>query len=79
MEKIKAFFKEVDKLYHIIAGLIVGAIFITVLPMPAPIVPVIFAGFIKEFIDQWRGGRFDWLDFTATLLGGAVIQILNLI
>lgn len=79
MEKFKAFFKEVDKLYHIIAGLIIGAIFITVLPMAVPIVPVMFAAFIKEFIDQWRGGKIDWLDFTATLLGGAVIQILILI
>lgn len=79
MEKIRAFFKQVDKLYHIIAGLIIGAVFITVLPMPAPIVPVLFAAFIKEFIDQWRGGKFDWLDVVATLIGGAIIQILILI
>ena len=63
-----------DKLWHVIAGLVVGALFAMVLPMEAPIVPVVFAGGIKEFADQWRGGSWDWRDFVATLSGGAVIQ-----
>ena len=63
-----------EKLWHVIAGLVVGALFAIVLPMEAPIVPVVFAGAIKEFVDQWRGGAADWRDFVATLAGGAVIQ-----
>ena len=63
-----------DKLWHVIAGLIIGSFFAIVLPIEAPIVPVIFAGAIKEFVDQWRGGAADWHDFVATLAGGAVIQ-----
>ena len=65
-----------DKLWHIIAGLIVGAFFAVVLPIDDPIVPVIFAGAIKEFIDGWRYGGADWMDFLATVAGGGVIQIM---
>lgn len=79
MEKVKAFFTSVDKLYHIIAGLIIGALFTIVLPMEVPIIPVMFAAFIKEFIDDWRYGKFDWYDFIATMLGGVVIQIMVVI
>lgn len=79
MKTIKEFFTQEDKLYHIIAGLIFAAIFAIVLPIPIPIVPVIFAAFIKEFVYQWRGGKFDWQDFTATLIGGVIIQIMVMI
>ena len=65
-----------DKLWHVIAGLVIGALFAIVLPMEAPIVPVVFAGAIKEFVDQWRTGAGDWRDFVATLAGGAVIQVM---
>lgn len=65
-----------DKLWHVIAGLVIGAFFAIVLPMEAPVVPVIFAGAIKEFIDDWRSGGADWKDFAATLAGGGLIQIM---
>ena len=65
-----------DKLWHVVAGLIVGSFFAIVLPIEAPIVPVVFAGAIKEFVDDWRKGCGDWRDFVATLAGGAVIQIM---
>lgn len=64
-----------DKLYHFIAGALVAAFFCITLGMKACIVPAIFAGFIKEFIDQWRYSGWDWFDLLATVLGGAVIQI----
>ena len=63
-----------DKLWHVIAGLIIGSFFAIVLPIEAPIVPVIFAGAIKEFVDDWRKGAGNWGDFVSTLAGGAVIQ-----
>lgn len=68
-----------DRLYHFIAGLIIAALFYIVLKMPVCIVPVIFAAFIKEFFDVWTDGNFDWIDFLATVIGGAVIQIFVII
>ena len=65
-----------DKLWNIIAGLMIGAFFAIVLPIGAPIIPVIFAGGIKEFVDDWRKGAGDLRDFIATLAGGAVIQVM---
>lgn len=32
-----------------------------------------------EFKDKLWGGRFDWLDLTATLLGGLLGQVLQII
>jgi len=68
-----------DRLYHFIAGLIIAALFFIVLKMPVCIVPVIFAAFIKEFFDVWTDGNFDWIDFLATVIGGAVIQLFVII
>lgn len=32
-----------------------------------------------EFKDRLHGGKFDWLDFVATILGGIVGQLITLI
>ena len=68
-----------DKLLHFIAGLIIAAIFALPLHMKACIVPVVFAGFIKEFFDLWTTEKQDWWDFAATCFGGLVIQILAIL
>ena len=47
-----------DRLYHFIAGLMLAAIFVLVLPTEWAIVPVFFIAFIKEFIDLWQDGNF---------------------
>ncbi len=65
-----------DKLWHVIAGLVIGAFFAIVLPMEAPVVPVIFAGAIREFVDDWKHANADWRDFVATVAGGGVIQVM---
>jgi len=65
-----------DRLYHFICGLIVAAFFFIICKMTVCIVPVVFAAFIKEFIDTWQDGNFDWIDLLATVIGGAVIQML---
>jgi hypothetical protein len=77
LNKIVAFFNALtaDKYLHLIAGLIVAAFFNIALGMEVCIAPVIVAGFIKEFIDEWRYGGADIADFAATLAGGAVIQL----
>lgn len=64
-----------DKLLHFIAGLLVAAFFNITLGMAVCIVPVVFAGFIKEFFDLWTTDKWDWLDFAATCSGGLVIQL----
>ena len=53
-----------------------GAFFAVVLPIEAPVVPVIFAGAIREFIDDWRSCGADWKDFAATVVGGGLIQVM---
>jgi hypothetical protein len=68
-----------DKWLHFIAGLIIGAFFCITLGMKAAIVPVIFAGFIKEFFDMWTTDKADWYDFLATVIGGLVIQLFVII
>ena len=75
--KIVAFFNALtaDKYLHLIAGLVIAAFFNIALGMEACIAPVIVAGFIKEFIDEWRYGGADIADFAATVAGGAVIQL----
>lgn len=69
----------VDKYLHFIAGLIISAFFHIVLGMGACVIPAIIVAFAKEFADGWRHGVWDWRDFTATVLGGAVIQMFAVI
>ncbi len=64
-----------DRLYHFICGLIIAAFFCVTLHMKFCVWPVFFAAFIKEFIDLWQDGNFDWIDLLATVIGGAVIQL----
>ena len=65
-----------DRLYHFIAGLFVAAFFLIVLKMHFCLWPVIFVAFIKEFVDVWQDGNFDWIDLLATVAGGLFIQLL---
>lgn len=64
-----------DKWLHFICGVLIAALFCVTLGMKACIVPVIFAGFYKELFDQLTTSHFDWKDFLATVIGGAVIQL----
>lgn len=75
--KIVAFFNALtaDKYLLFIVGLVIAAFFNIALGMEVCIAPVIVAGFIKEFIDEWRYGGADIADFAATVAGGAVIQL----
>lgn len=65
-----------DKLYHYIAGNLVGAFFGISLGMGFwAFVPAFFVGFAKEMLDSWTGGKFDFRDLFATVLGGAVVSL----
>lgn len=77
MNKILTFMASfgADKYLHFIAGLIISAFFAIVLDMPICIVPTIVAAFAKELFDGMGLGVADWRDFTATILGGLIIQL----
>jgi len=68
-----------DKLWHVIAGLVIASFFCVTLRMEACIVPVVFAALVKEFFDLWTVDNWNWKDFIATLAGGAVIQLFQII
>lgn len=83
-EKIVAYLYgiPVGRLLNFIGGLILAAIF--AIPLCAfikvpCIVPVIFGGFIKEFIKLQVWNKFDWKNYLAICLGGLVIQILQIL
>ncbi len=64
-----------DRLYHFICGMIIAAFCLIVLKMHFCLWPVLIVAFIKEFIDLWQDGNFDWIDLLATILGALVIQL----
>ena len=43
------------------------------------ILAVIGCAFGMEFKDQQYGGKFDWLDIAATMIGGSIGQLLQII
>lgn len=65
-----------DKLLHAFVGALIAALFYIDFHMAVCIVPVVFAGFIKEFFDLWTTEKWDWWDFAATCAGGLLIQIM---
>lgn len=50
--------------------------------LPSCLFSIIFVAGLAvgmEFKDKIYGGKFDWLDITATLIGGAIGQILQIL
>ena len=64
-----------DRLYHFIAGLIFAAFFLIVLGVSLCVWPVVLIGLLKELIDVLCDHGFDVWDFSATAIGGFVIQL----
>ena len=64
-----------DRLYHFIAGLIIGAFCAMVLHIELAWWPVLIIASIKEFIELWQAGNFDWVDLLDTVLGGLLIWL----
>ena len=80
MEKIFKWLGNIptDKALHFIAGLIIVAVLATFFPKAADHVwlGAVILGFGKEIYDLFADGKFDFVDFGATILGGLTIQIL---
>lgn len=62
---------ESNRIKHLLYAIPIGFIL--------TILAVIGCAFGMEFKDKQHGGSFDWLDIAATILGGLIGQILQLI
>ena len=63
--------KESNRIKHLLYAIPIGFIL--------TILTVIGCAFGMEFKDKQYGGNFDWLDISATIIGGLIGQILQLI
>ena len=63
--------KKSNRMSHFWAGLFLGWLF--------TILGSIIGAFYKEIVDKRRGGKFDYLDILATILGGIVGSIIPLL
>ncbi len=63
--------KESNRDKHLLYAIPIGFIF--------TILAVLGCAFGMEFKDRQHGGKFDWLDLIATLIGGMIGQILQII
>lgn len=63
--------KESNRTKHLLYAIPIGFIF--------TILAVLGCAFGMEFKDQQYGGEFDWLDIAATMIGGAIGQMLQVI
>ena len=62
---------ESNRIKHLLYAIPIGFIL--------TILAVIGCAFGMEFKDKQHGGSFDWLDIAATILGGLIGQIIQLI
>ena len=62
---------ESNRQKHLLYAIPIGAIF--------TILAVIGCAFGMECKDKEHGGKFDWLDITATIIGGVIGQLVQLL
>lgn len=63
--------KESNRQKHLLWAIPIGLIF--------TILAVLGCAFGMEFKDKQYGGKFDWLDIAATMIGGAIGQLFQII
>lgn len=63
--------KESNWQKHLLYAIPIGFIF--------TILAVLGCAFGMEFKDKQYGGKFDWLDIVATMIGGTIGQLLQII
>jgi len=77
-------FKHADKICHIVAGFLIAALVAAALYFSGfheyyavtGLVVGILAGCVKEYLDYFNYGKFDFFDLFATVLGSAVGAVL---
>ena len=66
--------KNIDKLYHFIAGMVI--FWVASHFMACPIIPVIVIALLKEKYDQViKHSYADFWDFLATVAGGLIVWV----
>ena len=63
--------KESNRTKHLLYAIPIGLVF--------TILAVLGCAFGMEFKDKQYGNSFDWLDVAATMIGGAIGQVLQII
>lgn len=63
--------KESNRTKHLLYAIPIGFI--------CTILAVLGCAFGMEFKDKQWGGKFDWLDIVATMIGGAIGQLFQII
>lgn len=63
--------KESNRQKHLLYAIPIGLVF--------TILAVLGCTFGMEFKDKEYGDKFDWLDIAATIIGGAIGQLLQII
>ena len=63
--------KESNRQKHLLYAIPIGLVF--------TILAVLGCAFGMEFKDKEYGDKFDWLDVSATMIGGAIGQLLQII
>ena len=63
--------KESNRQKHLLYAIPIGLVF--------TILAVLGCAFGMEFKDKDYGDKFDWLDIAATMIGGAIGQLLQII
>lgn len=63
--------KESNRQKHLLYAIPIGLVF--------TILAVLGCAFRMEFKDKEYGDKFDWLDIAATMIGGAIGQLLQII
>ena len=63
--------KESNRQKHLLYAIPIGLVF--------TILAVLRCAFGMEFKDKEYGNKFDWLDIAATMIGGAIGQLLQII
>lgn len=63
--------RESNRPKHLLYAIPIGLVF--------TILAVLGCAFGMEFKDKQYGGVFDWLDIAATMIGGAIGQVLQII
>ena len=64
--------KESNRQKHLLYAIPIGLVF--------TILAVLGCAFGMEFKDkQYGGGKFDWLDIAATMIGGAIGQLIQIV
>ena len=69
--KVFNWLKQSNRPKHFLYAIPIGFIF--------TILAVLGCAFGMEFKDKLYGGKFDWLDIAATMIGGLIGQLLQII